>query len=90
MQYRMHVNTTLIMTAWSHCAGAAKKSRVLSMKEKKVIAYHEAGHALVGWLMQHTDLLLRVSIVQRTNATLGFAQYSPKDKLLHSKDEVSI
>ena len=43
--------------------GVAKKSRILSPMEKKVIAYHEAGHALMGWLLQHTDLLLKVVLV---------------------------
>ena len=42
-------------------SGVAKKSRVLSPQEKKVVAYHEAGHALVGWLLKHTDTLMMVS-----------------------------
>ena len=42
-------------------SGVAKKSRVLSPQEKKVVAYHEAGHALVGWLLKHTDTLMLVS-----------------------------
>jgi len=41
-------------------SGVAKKSRVLSPQEKKVVAYHEAGHALVGWLLKHTDTLMMV------------------------------
>ncbi len=44
--------------------GVAKKSRVLSPQEKKVVAYHEAGHALIGWLLQHTDALLKVMFLQ--------------------------
>ena len=44
-----------------HLSGVAKKSRVLSPQEKKVVAYHEAGHALVGWLLKHTDTLMMVS-----------------------------
>jgi len=42
-------------------SGVAKKSRVLSPQEKKVVAYHEAGHALVGWLLKHTETLMMVS-----------------------------
>ena len=42
--------------------GVAKKSRLLSPTEKKVVAYHESGHALVGWLLKYTDALLRVSM----------------------------
>lgn len=69
-------------------AGVAKKSRILSVQEKKVVAYHEAGHALVGWLLQYTDALLRVSIVPRVGSTLGFAQYMPSDRKLYSKQEL--
>lgn len=44
-------------------AGVAKKSRVLTHHEKKVVAYHEAGHALVGWLLKNTDTLMMVSTI---------------------------
>lgn len=67
-------------------AGVAKKSRILSPQEKKIVAYHEAGHALVGWLLRHTDALIRVSIVPRTNQSLGYAQYMPNDRKLLSQE----
>jgi len=69
-------------------AGVSKKSRILSPQEKKVVAYHEAGHALVGWLLKHTDTLMMVSIVPRTNRMLGFAQYMPQDKKLRAQDAI--
>lgn len=69
-------------------AGVAKKSRILSPQEKKIVAYHEAGHALVGWLLRHTDALMRVSIVPRTNQMLGYAQYMPQDKKLFSQEMI--
>lgn len=69
-------------------AGPAKKSRVLVEEEREVVAYHEAGHALVGWMLEHTDALLKVTIIPRTSAALGFAQYSPKDKKLYTKEEL--
>ncbi|KAL5022764.1 hypothetical protein ScPMuIL_001919 [Solemya velum] len=69
-------------------AGVAKKSQLLSPAEKKIVAYHESGHALVGWLLEHTDALLRISIVPRTNSALGFAQYLPSDQKLYSTDEL--
>lgn len=62
----------------------------MTPEEKRMVAYHEAGHALVGWLLKHTDTLLKVSIVPRTTAIAGFAQYMPQDKKLHSKEEVII
>lgn len=69
-------------------AGVAKKSRLLSPTEKKVVAYHESGHALVGWLLKYTDALLRISIVPRTNSALGFVQYLPSDQKLYSIEQL--
>lgn len=43
------------------CPGVAKKSRVLTHQEKKIVAYHEAGHAVVGWLLKTTDTLMQVT-----------------------------
>lgn len=62
----------------------------MSPAEKKIVAYHESGHALVGWLLEHTDALLKVTIVPRTNMALGFAQYTTSDQKLYSKEEVSL
>lgn len=68
--------------------GTEKKSQVISPVERKVIAYHEAGHALVGWLLKHTDALLKVTIVPRTTAVLGFAMNLPSDQKLFSQEEL--
>ena len=68
--------------------GTEKRSQVISPSEKQVVAYHESGHALIGWLLEHTDALLKVTIVPRTNLSLGFAQYTPTDQKLFSKEEV--
>jgi len=68
--------------------GLTKKNNPLIPENKRVVAYHEAGHALVGWLLKHTDALLKVTIVPRTNMSLGFAQYSQSDQKLHSKEEL--
>lgn len=65
-------------------AGLEKKSRVLSPEEKKTVAYHEAGHAVAGWYLQHADPLLKVSIIPRGVAALGYAQYLPKDQYLYT------
>ncbi|XP_076449044.1 mitochondrial inner membrane m-AAA protease component paraplegin-like [Babylonia areolata] len=69
-------------------AGVEKKTHLLAPTEKKVVAYHESGHALVGWMLKHTDALIRISIVPRTNSALGFAQYMPSDQKLYSSDEL--
>uniref|UniRef100_A0A915LKD0 AAA+ ATPase domain-containing protein n=1 Tax=Meloidogyne javanica TaxID=6303 RepID=A0A915LKD0_MELJA len=69
-------------------AGPEKRSRVLIKEEREIVAFHESGHALVGWLLEHTEALLRVTIIPRTSAALGFAQYSPKDRKLFTKEEL--
>lgn len=68
--------------------GTEKRSHSMSPQEKRVVAYHESGHALVGWMLEHTDALLKVTIVPRTSLALGFAQYVPKDQKLHTKEEL--
>lgn len=70
--------------------GTEKRSHAISPDEKKIVAYHEAGHALIGWLLPTTDALLKVTIVPRTNAALGFAQYTPTERYLLSKQAVSL
>jgi len=50
------------------------------------VAYHEAGHALVGWLLPRTNTILKVSIIPRGRAALGFAQQLPEERYLHSKE----
>lgn len=68
--------------------GMEKKSSTVSPEERRVVAYHEAGHALVGWMLPSTDALLKVTIVPRTSHALGFAQYQPKDRKLFTQDEL--
>ncbi|XP_028043389.1 paraplegin [Bombyx mandarina] len=68
--------------------GTEKRSHAMSPAEKRIVAYHESGHALVGWLLEHTDALLKVTIVPRTNMALGFAQYTTSDQKLYTKEEL--
>ncbi|MDR2191923.1 MAG: ATP-dependent zinc metalloprotease FtsH [Endomicrobium sp.] len=69
-------------------AGPEKKSRVYSQHERKVIAYHEAGHTIVGKFLPNTDPVHKVSIVSRGQA-LGYTLNLPtEDKFLHSKTEL--
>lgn len=69
-------------------AGLEKKTRVLSPQEKRIVAYHEAGHAICGWFLKHADPLLKVSIIPRGSAALGYAQYLPPDIYLYSMDRL--
>jgi len=69
-------------------AGPERKSRMISEKEKATIAYHEMGHALVGWTLEHTDPVHKISIVSRGMA-LGWTMSLPtEDKYLVSKAEL--
>jgi len=68
--------------------GPERKSAVISEKEKKITAYHEAGHALVGHLLTHTDPVQKISIISRGRAG-GYTLATPKeDKKLYSKSEM--
>ncbi|KAL0056074.1 hypothetical protein WJX82_007524 [Trebouxia sp. C0006] len=62
--------------------GLEKKNKVISKEERKTVAYHEAGHAVAAWFLEHAEPLLKVSIVPRGSAALGFAQYLPSENLL--------
>ena len=68
-------------------AGMEKKTQVLQPEEKKTVAYHEAGHAVVGWFLEHADPLLKVSIIPRGKG-LGYAQYLPKEQYLYTKEQL--
>ena len=63
--------------------GLEKKSRVITPKEKEVIAYHEAGHATVSWMLPNADPLVKVSIVPR-GRSLGAAWYLPEEKQIYT------
>ncbi|XP_018369657.1 PREDICTED: AFG3-like protein 2 isoform X2 [Trachymyrmex cornetzi] len=68
-------------------AGLEKKTKVLQPEEKKTVAYHEAGHAVTGWFLEHADPLLKVSIIPRGKG-LGYAQYLPRELYLYTKEQL--
>ena len=68
--------------------GLEKKNKIISPEEKKIIAYHEAGHAICGWFLEHAYPLLKVTIVPRGVAALGYAQYTPKEQYLYNTDQL--
>lgn len=68
--------------------GLEKKNKIISPEEKRVIAYHEAGHAICGWFLEHAYPLLKVTIVPRGVAALGYAQYTPKEQYLYDTDQL--
>lgn len=68
--------------------GLEKKNKIISPDEKKIVAYHEAGHAVAGWYLEHADPLVKVSIVPRGVAALGYAQYLPKEQFLYQTEQL--
>jgi AFG3 family protein len=68
--------------------GLEKKNKIISPEEKQIVAYHEAGHAVAGWYLEHADPLVKVSIVPRGVAALGYAQYLPKEQFLYQTDQL--
>jgi len=68
--------------------GLEKKNKIILPEEKEIIAYHEAGHAVCGWFLEHAYPLLKVTIVPRGTAALGYAQYTPKEQYLYNTDQL--
>ncbi len=68
--------------------GLEKKNKIISPEEKTIVAYHEAGHAVAGWFLEHADPLVKVSIVPRGTAALGYAQYLPKEQFLYTTEQL--
>ena len=62
--------------------GLEKKNKIISPREKEIIAYHEAGHAICGWFLENASPLVKVTIVPRGIGTLGYAQYLPKEEYI--------
>jgi AFG3 family protein len=69
--------------------GGLTSNKLISDKEKEIVAHHEAGHAVAGWFLEHADPLMKVTIVPRSNGALGFAQYLPKEVYLRSREEIT-
>ncbi len=68
--------------------GLEKKNKIILPEEKRIIAYHEAGHAVSGWYLEHAHPLVKVTIVPRGVAALGYAQYLPKEVYIRTTDHL--
>jgi cell division protease FtsH len=67
--------------------GLERKSKIISIEEKKTIAYHEAGHATVSWHLEHASPLLKVTIIPRGRA-LGAAWYLPEERQITTREQI--
>lgn len=68
--------------------GLEKRNKLISPEEKEIVAFHEAGHAITGWYLEHANPLVKVSIVPRGIAALGYAQYLPKEQYLYRTEQL--
>ena len=66
--------------------GLEKKNKLISPEEREIVAYHEAGHAITGWFLKYSDPVVKVSIVPRGLAALGYAQYLPEERYLYTRE----
>jgi len=68
--------------------GREKRERTMSDEEKKRVSYHEAGHAFMGYILRSSEPPVKVSIIPRGEAALGFSQPKPSNKKLHTQEEI--
>ena len=68
--------------------GGLEKKTVMSDQERRTVAYHESGHAVAGWFLEHSNPLLKITIIPRTKGSLGFAQYLPEELSLYTKEQL--
>jgi AFG3 family protein len=68
--------------------GGLESNKIMSDEERSIVAYHEAGHAVAGWFLEHADPLLKVTIVPRSSGALGYAQYLPKEVFLRTQTQI--
>ena len=88
---RKYVNQADLFEAFELVAvgGKEKKDRVMSDKERKIVSYHEVGHAIVTALQKNTELVQKITIVPRTMGALGYTLQTPEEeKFLQTKDEL--
>lgn len=68
--------------------GGLERKNIMTPQERKTVAYHEAGHAVAGWFLEHSNPLLKVTIIPRSKGALGFAQYLPEEISLYTREQL--
>mmetsp|Transcript_10977 Transcript_10977/g.12118 ORF Transcript_10977/g.12118 Transcript_10977/m.12118 type:complete len:906 (-) Transcript_10977:45-2762(-) len=74
--------------ATDRIVGGLESNKLMSKEERSIVAYHEAGHAVAGWFLEHADPLLKVTIIPRSSGALGYAQYLPKEVFLRTEEQI--
>jgi AFG3 family protein len=83
-----YVNSESFEKAVDRIIAGLETRRLLSERERKTVAYHEAGHAVIGWFLEHSNPLVKLTIIPRSKGALGFAQFIPDDIQLRSKEHL--
>ena len=63
-------------------------NRQLSKLERETVAYHESGHAIVGWFLEHCSPIVKITIIPRSKGALGFTQYLPDEDSLMTREQI--
>jgi AFG3 family protein len=83
-----HVDSDSFESAADRIIAGLETKRMLSEKERKIVAYHEAGHAVIGWFLEHSSPLVKLTIIPRSKGALGFTQFVPDDVSLRSTEHL--
>eukprot|EP01034_Spumella_vulgaris_P033288 gene33288-41079_t len=86
--HKKHIDMTDFESATDRIIGGLESKKIMSLEERRVVAYHEAGHAVAGWNLEFADPLLKVTIVPRGGGALGFAQYLPRELFLRTREQI--
>ena len=76
-------------SALDRVIGGLETGKLITPLERRTVAYHEAGHAVAGWFLEHADPILKVTIIPRGGGALGFAQYLPKEVMLRTESQIN-
>ena len=68
--------------------GGLEKKVTITEVERRTVAYHESGHAVAAWFLEHAAPLLKLTIIPRSKGSLGFAQYLPNENNLNTKEQL--
>jgi len=85
---KKYVSTEEFEAASERVLAGLEKKRIISEEERRIVAYHESGHAVVSWFLPGGHPLLKLTIIPRSKGSLGFAQYLPNESTLESKEEL--
>jgi AFG3 family protein len=85
---KLYVDSNDFEMASERVMAGLEKKRIISEEERRIVAFHESGHAIVSWFLQGGHPLLKLTIIPRSKGSLGYAQYLPNESSLENKSEL--